>query len=276
MPYIDRDDEVKDGEHVRVLMHMMDATQRAIAGIDLNHHRPGFRHASDAAVRDARTAGRDAYVRDLTSAWRGAGDNPDRAPLPQAPGMAAPAKEPEPLPDPDLAEIAYQQYRRRLAMAWQFAPSATPWEAPPADLLQASRVARLIAQAPPPRASSAPLVDPRATSEIAKLLVRREFGTTAGGPGPTDARAEMISKLRDAWRGPANDRGEPDISTRPEEMRGPRSETDPRAAKQVEREREHWLGADPKQLAADLEKSRARIDAEHRATLSNAWRMGAR
>jgi hypothetical protein len=247
-PYVDDDYEVRDGEHIRVPMLLADAAAAA--------HRPGFRFRTAAAheVTDFRglrfdvmkRSSRDQYIQRTCDAWRGAGDDPDRAPSPKAASMAAPTKEPEPLPDPDLARVAYEQYRKALSMAWKIAPSATPWAAPLPDLIEAARVARLIAAAPPVPHSSAPWTDPRATSEIAAAMARSELGSTAGGPGPTDARAAydaMVSRLRDAWR--PRDWAEPDITQRPEERRRPHAESDPSdpdAAGGVEKQRERWLG----------------------------------
>jgi hypothetical protein len=271
--YRDDDDVVRDGESIHVPVLLMDAEE-------LRQHRPGYRIAAHEVtdfrglrLDTMRRTARDEYVKRTCDAWRGPGDDPDRAPLPQAPSMAAPAKEPEkPLPDPGVVEAAYQSYKRALGQAWRLSPDPCPWQTPPGDLLAATMMGRILALAPPIAKSSAPLLDPRASSEIAKHLARGAAASAETENG--DARDGYIARMRDAWR-PANDRAEPDISTRPEEMRAPHSESDPadpRAAKQVEREREQWLGADPKQLAADLEKKRAELDRENRSRLENAWR----
>jgi hypothetical protein len=280
MPYVDDDDEVQDGESIRVPMYLADGVAAA--------HRPGYRVDPAHEVSDFRglrldemkRSSRNQYIRRTVDAWRGPGDD-DRAPLPKAPGMAAPAKEPEPLPDPDLARVAYEQYRKALSMAWRIAPSATPWAAPLPDLLEAARVARLIAAAPPVPNSSAPWTDPRATSEIAAAMARSELGSTAGGPNATDARDVYIKNLRDAWK--PRDWAEPDISTRPEEMRGRHSESDPvdpdvapRVERQVERTRGKNGPPDLAALSRNLEAKREELDRANRDKLSNAWRMGAR
>jgi hypothetical protein len=75
---------IPDGGSVRVKMHMMDGldpVQRAIAARPLvtdadggtaGLHRPGPRYIADAAMRDAKQAAYDAYLHDVTNAWRGA------------------------------------------------------------------------------------------------------------------------------------------------------------------------------------------------------------
>ena len=75
MTYIDDEDDprvLRDGETLRVPLHLCDATQRAIAGagVDLSDHAPGYRGVNDAAVQDARRAARDSYVRNLTTEWQ--------------------------------------------------------------------------------------------------------------------------------------------------------------------------------------------------------------
>lgn len=82
---IDDDEDrriVRDGEFVRVPLHLMDATQRAMhdhfftmhdgAG-NTPGHRPGYvmNDARDDAMRDAKQTAYDEYQRDLCNAWRG-------------------------------------------------------------------------------------------------------------------------------------------------------------------------------------------------------------
>src|SRR5262245_11333739 len=71
--YLDDDDDrvVADGEHVRVPLHLCDATQRAVFAAYA--HQPGFVSVSSAAVRDARREARDArqvWIRKMCDAWR--------------------------------------------------------------------------------------------------------------------------------------------------------------------------------------------------------------
>ena len=78
----DKRGALKDGRSIRTPMYFMDATQRGVrehfqqvtdgssdgAGL----HRPGPRYIADAAMRDAKQAAYDAYLHDVTNAWRGA------------------------------------------------------------------------------------------------------------------------------------------------------------------------------------------------------------
>jgi hypothetical protein len=67
MPYI-FDDEVRDGETVRVPLHMMDAMQRAVATHDFNARaNTGLKNNP---VQDARTAARARWIKQLSDAWR--------------------------------------------------------------------------------------------------------------------------------------------------------------------------------------------------------------
>jgi hypothetical protein len=79
----DDDDHVLlDGEVLRVPMHLMDSVQQSVAlnglrvtdggGDSAGLHRPGPRYIADAAMRDAKQAAYDAYLHDVTNAWRGA------------------------------------------------------------------------------------------------------------------------------------------------------------------------------------------------------------
>ncbi|HEY5125881.1 MAG TPA: hypothetical protein VIJ35_01035 [Bradyrhizobium sp.] len=72
---------IKDGARVRVPMFAMDAVQKSVAlnGLRVTDgsddsaglHRPGPRYIADAAMRDAKQAAYDAYLHDVTNAWRG-------------------------------------------------------------------------------------------------------------------------------------------------------------------------------------------------------------
>jgi hypothetical protein len=256
----DDDDEVKDGETIRVPIYLCDATQ----------HRPRYGELSD-EQRKVRQTTRDAYVRDLANAWR----SPRDAAAPDEPGEPDEPDEQRPLPDPGVVEATYQAYRKALGQAWRLAPNPCPWEAPPADLAEAGRVARLLQLAPPPKSSSAPLLDPRASSEAIKAVMRRGDGDARAAA--RDARDTYVARLGDAWRTSIRERGEPDLGSRPEEMRRQRSESDPsdpRAAKTHEREIEAWKGRDPAELARDLEAKRAATHREFSRQLENAWQRG--
>ena len=72
---------LKDGRSIRTPMYLMDATQRGVrehfqqvtdgSGDSAGLHRPGPRYIADAAMRDAKQAAYDAYLHDVTNAWRG-------------------------------------------------------------------------------------------------------------------------------------------------------------------------------------------------------------
>jgi hypothetical protein len=72
------DSVAKDGETVRTPMMLFDSNKPrvnltdtyALDGVDLDQFRPGFRTIGDAATRDLGRNARDAYVRDLQSAWK--------------------------------------------------------------------------------------------------------------------------------------------------------------------------------------------------------------
>jgi hypothetical protein len=172
-----------------------------------------------------------------------------------------------PHPDFDASEKAYQNFKGSLGEAWKNpGRSSTPFTAPSEDVELAERVASILR-----------LNRPEVTKSSAPLP-----GWTRGSDGAKDHRAvalaaydAMVARLGEAWRTPVGDAPQPDLGSRPEEMRRPRSSSDPAdpsAARTREREREKWLGADPDQLARDLEVKRRKIDAEHRQSLENAWR----
>ena len=75
----DDDDEViRDGERVRIPMLMRDGATTAVdycSTDPLAAHRPGFRRAADAGVRDASERAYQQMCRDAENAWR----TPERA-----------------------------------------------------------------------------------------------------------------------------------------------------------------------------------------------------
>jgi hypothetical protein len=207
----DDDDEIKDGESIRVPMYLTDAAARA--------HQPDddrYRRAHADFCRDDE--------------------------LPQH-------------PDSGAAQKAYETYKSALTQEWKNpGRSITPHTAPPEDVELAKRVAPLLALSRPISASSAP---PYADSR--------------------SAYDQMCQRLTDAWRTPVRDAPEPDLGSRPEELRRPRSESDPAdpsAARTHKREVEAWKGRDPAELARDLEAKRSAIHAQVRNNLENAWRGG--
>jgi len=138
--YLDDDDdaEIGDGESVVVPLHLMDATQRAVAGVDL--HQPGYRRVTDAAVRDARTAAREArdqMIERATSAWRLPQRDPHKdAAEPDAgspPGVMRAhlrGTDPDEPDEPDADDVQgrrdaiWNDYKTRLANAWKTDPRA--------------------------------------------------------------------------------------------------------------------------------------------------------
>jgi hypothetical protein len=89
-----------------------------------------------------------------------------------------------------------------------------------------------------------------------------------------ESRDSYIRALTSAWRTPSRDAAEPDLGSRPEELRRRRrsAEFDPNAASERERERRIATAEDLSELARDLEKRRAAIRAERDDNLSNAWK----
>ena len=117
------DDIVADGESVRCPIYLMDTVQAQFA-FGADDHRPGYRAmAGDAAVRDARTAARDAretWIKDLTSAWKRTPSTYD-AGEPDA-GEVLLKRHLRSEPDDNaqaLRERAYQNYCDELSRAWQ-------------------------------------------------------------------------------------------------------------------------------------------------------------
>ena len=75
--YIDDDYIVADQQRVRVPLHLMDALQISVAGLDLRDHQRGYRFdavtdtATDATdARQAARQARDQWVQGLRDAWR--------------------------------------------------------------------------------------------------------------------------------------------------------------------------------------------------------------
>ena len=141
----DDDDALRDGESVRTPMWLMDGVQRAIAGLDLSDHQPGYRTGEryrrayadycrdaglpepDSAERVRREARAD-YIRRLSDAWK----RPPRA----ASDAAEPdlGSRPEELrrhlrtePDDDAQarrDRAWADYCDRASNAWRTNPRA--------------------------------------------------------------------------------------------------------------------------------------------------------
>ena len=115
------DDIVADGESVRCPIYLMDTVQAQFA-FGADDHRPGYRAmAGDAAVRDARTAARDAretWIKDLTSAWKRTPSTCDAG----EPDAGDVLLKRHLRPDDNaqaLRERAYRNYCDELSRAWQ-------------------------------------------------------------------------------------------------------------------------------------------------------------
>src|SRR5262245_52092319 len=125
----DDDDLARDGETVRTRLTMMDSVRfgpdgprfmRSVEEAAL--HQPGYRDAASNSseseeARDAARAARDAYVRDLTSAWR----TPPARDAATDPGETDPdaavaiERRQERERSPDAARAAaYEQYKREI------------------------------------------------------------------------------------------------------------------------------------------------------------------
>ena len=119
---LDDDDVVPDGGVVRTPLHLMDSMQRAIAGVNLSDHQPGYRTTADAKVRDARREARDArqaWIKQLNDAWRTPGR--DAGPEPDA-AEALLRRHLRTEPDDDAQarrDGAYRDYVNQLGTAWQ-------------------------------------------------------------------------------------------------------------------------------------------------------------
>jgi hypothetical protein len=71
-------DIAKDGERVRVPLHLMDTMQRQITDADVFDYRPGYRTRTADAPSHDRAAARLQMITDLGNAWRTAGRVEDR------------------------------------------------------------------------------------------------------------------------------------------------------------------------------------------------------
>jgi hypothetical protein len=125
----DDDDALRDGESVRVPLMLCDAVtpEFAFGGVDVSGHQPGYRHVTDAAVRDARKAARaayDEYCSRISNAWR----RPPRAAWDAAdPDLGSRPEEPPPPSDDDAQarrDRAWADYCDRISNAWRANPRA--------------------------------------------------------------------------------------------------------------------------------------------------------
>jgi hypothetical protein len=231
----DDDDETRDGESVRVPLLIMDGAR----------HAPGFVQLTDDYYIARRRAARDAYIRDLSSAWDGRKRR----------------REPE---EPDEDELRREADRRR---SFDFSPRGRIADAAQFDLLDARRrgawygmCARLQdAWKTPTRDWGQP--DQGSTpAELAAHNMRNirnrpdenenlvRGAPTSGGnvPSPGDREKMYAQRNRDlenAWRSPSGV-----APLKPTQIgAGPaamvmRGRTDPSRAGQIENQRERWLG----------------------------------
>jgi hypothetical protein len=198
----------RDGESIRVPVYLMDS----MAGF-----RPGFVRVSDAYVA-VRRAARDAYIRDLTSAWKDGGRVRHREPPDDEDNLRRERDRREYPRDArrftaeayDVADAArtasYLAMCQRLTDAWKQTPNRD-WGQPDMGSRpeEQRREIRQIASRPDPNES----------------LVRS--GGNAPSPGDRERMyAQRNHDLENAWR-----------------MMG---RTDPNKAGQIENQRERWLG----------------------------------
>jgi len=234
MPYADEDDgEVRDGEVVRVPLHMMDAMQRAVALHDFNarDHQPHYARLTDEQAKQ-RSQARDAYVRRLGNAWRDMnpgggftcpechgtgrdpdGDSPDgrcdecggtgHVEQPNN-NSSAQRSDPGPSPDPNLRvgkdaatvrRLAYDAYCQRLRDAWR----GTEKLGRPnfSDAAEPDAGNQLLGR----HLSAEPVANARAARESSYEEYRRRLGN-AWQQGRTDpGRASAIEQQREKWLG---------------------------------------------------------------------------
>jgi phage terminase large subunit-like protein len=202
--YLDEDDVARDGEVVRCPIFLMDAVQRAVAGVDLSDHQPGFRRANDAARGAVRSA-RSRWVRSLNDAWRGPLD--------------ARRKRYEDPEEPEGTEGQYNEQDPR-----KIGKSALTNEPDDEDDDEPNNPRRRL------RTDARSISDARAAA--------------------TASYHRMCARLRDAWRTPSRDAGEPDAA---EELlaRHLRTEEDDDAQR---KRNDAWM--------------------RYRDQLSNAWQQG--
>jgi hypothetical protein len=115
-------DLLQDGQRLRVPMFAMDSAQRTVSShlprvhdgtgdSGLAMHRPGFR-VTDAPQSDELQRAREAYLHDLTTAWRHGAGKQDVAPeAPKTSGNDA-------VTVPDI-ETAYRLYAEEISQAWK-------------------------------------------------------------------------------------------------------------------------------------------------------------
>ena len=115
----DADYVLEDGETIRCPVQLMDGMQRAIADVDLSHHRPGYVQLTDEQIA-MRRAARDGYVQRLRDSWKTRpADVEFSSDLKTRPEPAA-ATERRRLTDAEAErDRAWEEMRRRLASAWQ-------------------------------------------------------------------------------------------------------------------------------------------------------------
>jgi hypothetical protein len=119
----DDDDVVRDGESVRVPLHLCDRVQRAVV-FDGDAHRPHHAELTD-EVRKLRAETRREYLANLQDAWR----TPHRdAAEPDSSSPPVMRRHLEPDNAQARRDAAWASYRDRLSQAWCDPRSATAIE----------------------------------------------------------------------------------------------------------------------------------------------------
>jgi hypothetical protein len=125
---IDEDDIVRDGETVKVRMHMMDALQRAIAVDRLRlhdglgnpaGHKRGYVFSSNAEDRQRATDAYDERTAQLQNAWRSAAAKVESNQA-QLEAWRSPGAKPGPRQKAEADRAgAHAEYVRRIQNAWR-------------------------------------------------------------------------------------------------------------------------------------------------------------
>jgi hypothetical protein len=128
MPYIDDDDVVRDGEHVRVPLHLMDSLQRAVATEGLRLHdgmgnpagqKSGYVFGGNAEQRQRAADAYDERTRRLQNAWRNPAAAAERNET-QLEAWRKPGARPGLRQDAtNDSAAAYAAYVERIGRAWR-------------------------------------------------------------------------------------------------------------------------------------------------------------
>jgi hypothetical protein len=212
MPYADEDEgEARDGETVRVPLHMMDAMRRAIATHDFNvnarDHQPHYAQLSDERLV-RRAAVRAAWIKQLNDAWRGDAkrrrrddddeddDDDDEVAGAEGQNRTDPDKVGRSAVDAaTVRRAAYDAYCSRLREAWRGTEICRRRQI--SDAAEPDAGNQLLGR----HLSAEPVANARAARESSYEEYRRRLGS-AWQQGRTDpGRAPTIEEQRERWLG---------------------------------------------------------------------------